>query len=277
MIKPFRSFPFVCALMLASGLAVSSQSYAAVSIIHGKTIIPGGNATSEKDLTIRNDKLAFSLALGSAPPWGVARGCIVDIANVQKDGSLSHDRVAFADFMPNNWSSWPNTYQKLDIIKDSKDEAIVKITRDFGEVVISTVYSLATGSDLIHVKTTMTNEGEALADMLSGYALWPDGGYKFAVPGYAGKVEAPVTEPLADCFVGYGADWAVALHAPYMTELRYQSRDLYTKHSLKKSQSMSFEGDYQVLASGDLAPVVRAEIERKNLPAGWCAIHLGTG
>jgi len=268
MIKPFPSFPLVCALILAAGLAVSVQSHAAVSIIHGKTIIPSGNATSEKDLTIRNDKLAFSLALGSAPPWGVARGCIVDIANVQKDGSLSHDRVAFADFMPNNWSSWPNTYQNLDIIKDTKDEAIVKITRDFGEVVISTIYSLASGSDLIHVKTTMTNEGEALADLLSGYALWPDGGYKFAVPGYAGKVEALVTDPLADRFVGYGADWAVALHAPYMTELRYQSRDLYTKHSLNKSQSISFEGDYQVLASGDLAPVVRAEIKRKNQPAG---------
>jgi hypothetical protein len=268
MIKSFRKTLLVSALMVASSLADMAQSYATVSIIQGKTIIPAGNATSDKDLTIRNDKLAFSLAVGSAPPWGVARGCIVDIANVQKDGSLSHDRVAFADFMPNNWSSWPNTYQIVDIIKDSQDEAIVKITRDFGKVVISTIYSLTSGSDLIHVNTTMTNEGEAITDMLSGYALWPDGGYKFAVPGYAGKTEALVANPIADRFVGYGADWAVALHAPYMTELKYQSRDLYTKHSLKKSQSMSFEGDYQVLASGDISPVVRAEIERKNLQAG---------
>ncbi|MFQ3237722.1 MAG: hypothetical protein ACI9C4_003313 [Paraglaciecola sp.] len=268
MIKPFRKTLLVSAIMLASGLAVTAPSHATVSIIQGKTIIPAGNATSDKDLTIRNDKLAFSLAVGSAPPWGVARGCIVDIANVKKDGSLSHDRVAFADFMPNNWSSWPNTYQTVEIIKDTNDEAIVKITRDFGQVIISTVYSLVSGSDRIHVNTTMTNEGEAIADMLSGYALWPDGGYKFAVPGYADKEEAVVDEPIADRFVGYGADWAIALHAPYMTELKYQSRDLYTKHSLKKSQSVSFAGDYQVLASGDLSPVVKAEIERKNLQAG---------
>ncbi|MEP1552983.1 CehA/McbA family metallohydrolase, partial [Paraglaciecola sp.] len=268
MIRPIRRLAFLSAILFACVLVISVQSHAAVSIILGKTVIPGGNATSEKDLTIRNDKLAFSIALGSAPPWGVARGCIVDIANVQNDGSLSHDRVAFADFIPNNWSSWPNTYQKLDIIKDTKNEAVVKITRDFGEVIISTVYSLTDGSDLIHVKTTMTNEGEALVDLLSGYALWPDGGFKFAVPGYAGKTEALLSNRLADRFVGYGADWAVALHAPYMTELRYQSRDLYTKHSLKKSQSMSFEGDYQVLASGDLASVVRAEIERKDLLFG---------
>jgi hypothetical protein len=98
--------------------------------------------------------------------------------------------------------------------------------------------------------------------------LWPDGGYKFAVPGYAGQDQAVVEHPISDRFVGYDTDWAIALHAPYMTELKSKSRDLYTQHSLKKSESMSFEGDYQVLASGDLSPVVRAEIERKNLQSG---------
>ncbi|GAC29897.1 CehA/McbA family metallohydrolase [Brumicola pallidula] len=266
--RTFCKTRLVNAVIFAAGLAFTAQSHAAVSIIQGKTIIPAGNATADNDLTVRNSKLAFSLAVGSTPPWGVARGCIVDIANVKKDGTLSDDRVAFADFIPNNWSSWPNTYQTVDIVKDTKDEAIVEITRDFGEVIINTVYSLAADSDLIHVKTTMTNEGEPLADMLSGYALWPDGGHKFAVPGYASQDEKVVNNTLSDRFIGYDANWAIALHAPYMTQVRYQSRDLYTKHSLKKSESISFEGDYQVLASGDLAPVVSAEIERKNLQAG---------
>jgi hypothetical protein len=268
MLNPFYKTLLISACILVTGLSVAVQSHATVSIIHGKTIIPAGNANSDKDLTIRNDKLAFSIAVGSAPPWGVARGCIVDIANVKADGSLSNDRVAFADFMPNNWSSWPNTYQNVDIIKDSKEEAIVRVTRDFGNVVISTTYSLAAGSDRIHVKTVMTNQGEAIADMLSGYTLWPDGGYKFAVPSYIGEDGVASDNYIADRFVGYDADWAIALHAPYMTKARYQSRDLYTQHNLKKSESMTFEGDYQVLASGDLAPVIRAEIERKKLQAG---------
>ena len=199
MIKPFSNALVTSALILVTGLVGTAQSYAAVSIIQGKTIIPAGNATSDKDLTIRNDKLAFSLALGSAPPWGVARGCIVDIANVTDDGTLSSDRVAFADFIPNNWSSWPNTYQRVDILKDTQDEAIVKITRDFAKVVITTVYSLESGSDRIHVKTTMTNEGEALTDMLSGYTLWPDGGYKFAVPGYGNNPEVVVNNYWLRC------------------------------------------------------------------------------
>jgi hypothetical protein len=136
MLKPFYKSLLVITLTLATNLAVTMHSHATVAIIHGKTMIPAGNATSDKDLTIRNDKLAFSLALGSAPPWGVARGCIVDIANVKEDGSLSNDRVAFADFIPNNWSSWPTTFQTVDIIKDSRDEAIVKVTRDFGKIVM---------------------------------------------------------------------------------------------------------------------------------------------
>ncbi|GAC34675.1 CehA/McbA family metallohydrolase [Paraglaciecola polaris] len=267
---------FIHAIMAVIGLSVATQSIAAVSIVKGKTIIPHGNAISDKDLTIKNDKLAFSLALGSAPPWGVARGCIVDVANVKTDGSLSPDRVAFADFIPNNWSSWPNTYQTVDVIKDSADEAIVNITRDFGQVVISTTYRLAEGSDLIHVQTTMTNQGEAILDMHSGFTLWPDAGYKFAVPAQANKANKPNNEAtneqsanfITDRFVGYGADWAVALHAPDMTEVKNQSRDLYTHHNLQAGQTVSFSGDYQVLASGDLAPVVRAEIERKNVKAG---------
>ncbi len=260
---------FISSVLATIGLLLSAPSIADVSITKGKTLIPHGNAISDNDLTIKNDKLAFSLAIGSAPPWGVARGCIVDIANVKADGSLSPDRVAFADFIPNNWSSWPNTYQTLNIIKDSQDEAIVEVIRDFGKVEISTTYRLQSGSDLIHVQTTMTNQGEAIVDMHSGFTLWPDAGYKFAVPEYKTSEEKePTANFITDRFVGYGADWAVALHAPYMTEVKNQSRDLYAKHSLQKGQSVTFIGDYQVLASGNLAPVVRAEIARKNTKAG---------
>ena len=271
--------------LLVSGSLLSHASHASVSITKGKTAIPHGNATADKDLTIQNDKLAFAIAVDSAPPWGVARGCIVDIANVKEDGTLSNDRVAFADFIPNNWSSWPNTYTKIDILKDTAKEAAVNIKRDFGETEVSTTYRLFEGSDLIHVETTMTNKGDSDLALLSGYTLWPDSGYKFAVPSEKSKTTDAMEEShasgdthatdtqaskvwLADRFVGYGEDWAIALHAPYMTEVKNQSRDLYTDTILKPAQSVSFTGDYQVLPRGNLAPVVNAEIKRKNLDKG---------
>lgn len=259
---------FLSSALISSTLSFSPLSFADVSITQGKTSIPAGNATAETDLTIKNEKLAFALAVGSPPPWGVARGCIVDIANVLPDGSLSNDRVAFADFIPNNWSGWPTTYQKVEIITDTPKLAVVKVTRDFADIIISTTYSLKSGSDLIHVTTTMNNQGEDQKDMLSGYTLWPDGGFKFAIPGYAGVEKSDVKNPISDRFVGYDKDWGIALHAPYFDQFEYKSRDLYKKHSLKSQQSITFEGDYQVLASGNIAPVVKAEIKRKQLASG---------
>lgn len=260
-------FPIVKFGFLLS-LVISGAVNADVAIIRGKTIIPAGNAISAQDITVRNGKLAFSIAVDSAPPWGVARGCIVDIANVLADGSLSSDRVAFADFIPNNWSSWPTTYKQVNVVKDSPEEVIIQSTRDFGDVAIETFYSLKSGSDLIHVTTTMKNNGEDLNQLVSGFTLWPDGGYKFSVPGYAGIDNTLIQDPIADRFVGYDHDWAIALHAPYATELKNKSRDLYTRHSLKRGESISFEGDYQVISSGNLARVVQAEIERKHLNYG---------
>ena len=257
---------------------MASVSFASVSIEKGKTSIPHGNASAPNDLTIKNDKLAFSIAVGSAPPWGVAPGCIVDIANVLPDGSLSNDRVAFADFIPNAWSSWPNTFQNVDILKDTKDEAIVKITRDFSDITISTQYTLSSNSDLIQVSTTMTNLGERTLPLTSGYTLWPDSGFKFGVPKFADTAKQhnendEDADPanvrwMSDRFVGYDENWAIALHAPYMTEAHNQSRDLYAKHNLKSNQSITFSGAYQVLSSGDLAPVMAAEIARENMQKG---------
>ncbi|WP_218419293.1 CehA/McbA family metallohydrolase [Alteromonas lipotrueae] len=262
--------------LLVSGSLLSHVSHASVSITKGKTAIPHGNAISNEDLTIQNDKLAFAIAVDSAPPWGVARGCIVDIANVKEDGALSNDRVAFADFIPNNWSSWPNTYTKIDILKDSAQEAVVNIKRDFGEAEISTTYSLSEGADLIHVETTMTNKGDSDIEALSGYTLWPDSGYKFAVPRRHTIEKSSENLWLSDRFVGYDEEWAIALHAPYMRETKNQSRDLYAAHTLGPSQSVTFSGDYQVLPRGNLAPVVSAEIKRKALKSGKIEAHVST-
>lgn len=247
-------------------ITFATNSWAQVSVSYGKTPIPQGNATATGDITVRNSKLAFAIAVQSAPPWGVARGCIVDIATVLPEGLLGIDRVAFADFIPNNWSAWPSTYQRVEVVKNTNEMAVIRSSRDFGEVDVVTLYTLKAGADRIHLKTTMHNRGETLVDLRSGFTLWPDGGFKFAVPGFADSA-APVNSR-ADRFVGYGVDWAVALHAPYVTLLANQSRDLYTEHSLARGASATFEGYYQVVPRGDLGPVISAEIERKGLPFG---------
>ncbi len=257
-----RYFRLALWLMCALPLLAS----AAVRIVTGPTPIGDGDARARGDLTVVNQHLAFALAIESPVPYGVPRGALVDIAAVVK-GTIGRDRAVFADFIPNNWSAWPNTYQKIDILDAGPQQVVIRATRDWGKVVISTTYTLKDGADRVEISTLMRNDGEvALPGLLSGLTYWPKGGFLFGVPG--APEHGPAPQALAHRMVAYDADWSVALHAAYFDHVEYASKDLYQLHTLAPGESRRFDGSLQVGASGDLAPVMRAEIERDGLPAG---------
>ena len=263
-------------LMLASLIAVSAlpEAAAAVRVLLGPTPIPRGNAHAAGDITVLNERLAFALAVDSSAPYGVPRGALVALAPV-RHGQIARNRVVFADFIPNNWSAWPNTYHHVEILERGPRQARIRIVRDFGEVTITTLYTLAEGSDLIAITTTMSNGGtRPLEDLLSGLTLWPNSGFLFAVPGLAGVNEGSAAGALSDRVVAYDSDWAVTLHAPYLDRVGSSSRDLFLRHTLTPGATRTFEGWLQVGASGDLAPVVAAEIARRHLPAGTLQGHV---
>lgn len=243
--------------------------HAAVRIVRGPTPIPGGDARAAGDVTVLNEKLAFALAVQTAPPYGVPRGALVDLAPVAADGQIERDKVVFADFIPNNWSAWPNTYHRVTVIKDTPEEATLRSERDWGAVAISTVYTLKAGADVIHITVTMTNHGSTpLAGLRSGLTLWPSAGYLFAVPGLEGVKDGSARGALSDRVIAYDRDWSIALHAPYLEHVGFGSRDLYLTHTLAPDSSRTFEGWLQVARTGDLAPILKAEIARRGLPFG---------
>ncbi len=247
---------------------LSTAAVAAVRVVSGPTPIPDGDARAPGDLTVINETLAFALAVESAAPYGVPRGAIVDLAPVSH-GHIGRDRIAFADFIPDNWSAWPNTYQHVEVLERGPQRVRIRSVRDWGKVTIETLYTLATGSDSIEIRTTMSNGGnETLTGLLSGLTLWPRSGFLFPVPGLAGVREGRAEGALAPRVVAYDATWAVTLHAPYLDHVGSDSRDLFLLHTLAPHESRTFSGALQVGSSGDLAPVVRAEIERGRLPSG---------
>lgn len=242
-----------------------------VRVIVGPTPIPRGNARAAGDITVVNEKLAFALAVQSPAPYGVPRGALIDLAPVG-GGQIGRSRVVFADFIPNNWSAWPNTYHKVDVLERGPRQVRIRAVRDFGTATVTTTYTLAANSDSISITTTMRNGGpQPLTDLLSGLTLWPNSGFLFPVPGLAGIKEGKADGALADRVVAYDADWTVALHAPYLDHVGSGSRDLFLLHTLKPGESRTFSGTLQVGARGDLAPVVAAEIAQRHLQAG--AVH----
>jgi len=252
--------------MAVAGLGAAAV--AAVQVIVGATPIVNGDAKAAGDITVVNERLAFALAVQSAAPYGVPRGALIDLAPVT-GGSIGRDRVVFADFIPNHWSAWPNTYQHVDIVERGPARAVIRSTRDWGKATIITQYTLESNSDRIEIRTTMTNDGPAaLAGLLSGLTLWPNSGYLFGVPGMQGVAEGKADAALADRVVAYDSDWAVALHAPYYDHVGDESKDMYLLHTLEAGESRVFDGWLQVRSSGDLAPIVRAEIEQRSLASG---------
>src|SRR5215470_9831390 len=197
--------------VLASVIALGALrgATASVSVLVGPTPIPRGNARAAGDMTVINEKLAFALAVESAVPYGVPRGAIVAVAPL-RHGQIQRNRVVFADFIPNNWSAWPNTYHHVEILEHGPQQVRIRAVRDWGEVTITTVYTLAAGSDQIAISTTMQNAGaHTLTDLLSGLTLWPNSGFLFAVPGLAGVTEGSAAGALSKRVVAYDSDWAL--------------------------------------------------------------------
>jgi hypothetical protein len=248
-------------------LSIAAAATAAVQVISGPTPIELGEARSAGDITVVNEKLAFALAVGSPVPYGVPRGALIDLAPVV-NGRIGRDCVVFADFIPNDWSAWPNTLQRIEVLEKGPDRVSVRTQRDWGKVLVTSIYTLESGADAVHIETTMSNGGAALPNLLSGLTLWPKRGFFFGVPGAAGQKRGGIGAAGAARVVAYDEDWSVALHAPYADRFADNGMDLYEAHSLAAGETRRFEGWLQVGSSGDLKPVVAAEIERRRLPAG---------
>jgi hypothetical protein len=247
----------LCALMSCA----SDDSSLSVAI--GPTAIPRGDAIAANDITVSNGLFAVAFAVDTAPPWGVARGGIVDIA-IMRNGELDYDIASLVDFMPNNWSSWPTTYQRVSIEKHTSDEVVIKTERDWGDVELTTQFHIKASDSKIRILTTMTNKGEtALDGLLSGYVVWPDGGNLIADP-----VVVSDSDGTNGWTAAYDANWVLGLHAPFSEVADRLGRDRYTLHDLAPGQTKTIEAWLQVESDGSLAPMLQAEIEFGRLASG---------
>jgi len=261
----FRTALAISLLML---LVLKAPAWGQLAVVTGPTPIPRGNAVADRDITVSNAYFAVAFAVETAPPWGVARGGIVDIATVT-DGTIGHDFASLADFMPNRWSSWPTSYQRVSIDRQTDTEVVVRTVRDWGNVELDTRFTIRADSNKIHMLTHMSNKGDTIvAGSYSGYVVWPEGGSLFGVPGLYGADMADERDALADWSAAYDEHWMLGLYAPFSEIVAYDGRDRYRQHDLSPGETHDFEAWLLIGNDGSLSPLVETEIEFRRLPFG---------
>jgi len=249
-----------------------------VHLLTGGNPIPGGNAVGKRDITLLNSHLAISFAVETSPPWGVARGGIID-ACVVRDGCLEMDRLTLVDFLPNGWSSWHTTFQQVEIVLDTPEKGVVQTTRDWENCELKTVYTLTKEDNWVHLMTTMTHQGKSdYADIFSGYVLRAHGGHLFIppeVPEDLTRKENTSTTP-ADWMVCYDETWAVGIHVPDINCFDSQTEDMYRRHTLKPGESRLFEGWLHIVDKGDISAMGAFQMARTRQYAGTVSGRVST-
>jgi len=244
-----------------------------VHLLTGGNPIPSGNAVGKRDITLLNSHLAISFAVETSPPWGVARGGIID-ACVVRDGCLEMDRVTLVDFLPNGWASGHTTFQQVEIILDTPEKGVVQTTHDWEDCELKTVYTLRKEDNQVHLMTTMTHQGKwDYIDILSGYVLRTHGGHLFIPPDMPGEStrKENTNTALADWMVSYDETWAVGIHAPGINYFDSQTGDMYRRHTLKPGESRLFEGWLHIVDKGDISAMGAFQMVRTRQYAGTVA------
>lgn len=244
-----------------------------VEMIVGPTPIPDGEAVAEDDITLMNEHLAVTIAVGTTPPWGITKLNIIDAAAVV-DSEPQLDTIAQFSFPVNAWGNWP-VYTELEIIENTAERGVIEATGYWNNIKVETTYMLEAGKNYLYVKTVLTNEGgESYEDIVSGYAASFKRGWAFT-PGFGTRSQyAPVPKEDVGAFdnwvSGYYEDYVLGLLAPYYTHLSASTGwvDPFTIHTIEPGETKEFEGYLMVDSVGDTSKALKLSIEVEERPSG---------
>ena len=256
----------VLLVSLSTSTGIIQAADNGVKVEKGWTPIPGGEANSENDITMKNSNFAVTISgtEGSKPPWGVPRGGILDGAPVV-DGEIQLDRLILVDFLPDRWSGWPTDYQDVKIVENSPKKGVVEVKRDWYEAELITTITLEKGDEFVHLESTLKNAKEVHEDINSGYTLSIEGGW-IDVPGGRGARE----NTLGDWMVGYNENWAFGLHSNYYSTVDGGTTwiEQFKTNTFNPEDEKTYEAWLQVVPKGESSPVIDFNMELNDTARG---------
>ena len=251
-------------MFITNGMAIASNE--AVRVEKGWTPIPGGEANSENDITMKNSNFAITISGtdGSKPPWGVPRGGILDGAPVV-NGEIKLDRLIIVDFLPDRWAAWPTTYQEVEIVENTDEKGVVEVRRDYDKAELITTITLKKNDNFVHLETKFNNAEKVYEDLNSGYTLSIEGGW-IDVPGGRG----PREDTLGDWMVGYNEDWAFGLHSQFHEKVEGGTTwtEQFATNTIESNEEKTYETWLQVVPSGESASIIDFNMDLTDTEGG---------
>lgn len=121
------------------GFAGTTDVYADCGVSEGPTAIFEGRATGTHDLTVYNDKIAFSIAVDSNNYWNMTKGSILDLGirgGAGTAGDMGVNIINDIEFLNDLWTS-TGTYNGTDL----RNDITVDVTENTAAKVVITVHT----------------------------------------------------------------------------------------------------------------------------------------
>jgi hypothetical protein len=287
MIIPLILATLVILMPLAACGTLSSSPTATdgkgVRLLTGPSPIEGDVLNHADDITLYNEHLALTLAIGSPNFWGMTNGSISNLAVMAGPDNFGVNIVNDVEFLVNSWTaSGGSLMADAEIITNTPDKAVVQVTSTWlGEgknnaLDVVTTYTLKRNSPVLTLHTEVTNPGpETYTDLKSGYSMSGLAAFMFGPFGYHTPdvrarnihVGKNADEALGDFVVSYTQDYAITLQMDGTEIYRGTTgyKDLHHNYDLAPGESRSFTGELQVISKGHTTPFMTRMIEKKEL------------
>lgn len=156
-----------------------------MEVVYGQSSMSEAAAVRTNDITVRNDKIEFTVGVDTAGAYGMPPGIIVDAGSYNDGTSNTGDMVATLGFVADNFGSWVN-YTDIEVTTNTDEKIVVTSSghwQGHEDVEITTKYILEAGDRHIQFETTVENTGSETQEMTTGYGVSMSGMQTY-LPGY---------------------------------------------------------------------------------------------
>ena len=277
----------------------------AAEIKEGPTPIFEGAAQDAKDITMSNDKIALSFAIGTNNYWNMTRGSILDIGINDGNGNFKQDLTNDAEFLLDLWTA-TGSYNGENLLTDVKAESSVK--GDTAQVVIhtrywvadadkdgkdddaqfgklqkplnvTTTYTLKDGNNYVTMVTTVENPKDnqvTYKKMYSGYSISTNAASMYGPFGFYPEVKTTgiaiganekVQEHFGEFVATYSDSYAASVQLDDADSYKGSSgyKDVYKLRDIAPGHVETYTGELLVSGESETASIMNRYIERENI------------